>query len=74
MPSIFACLCFTSLLRFPFAALQKPDQGNFGKFQGSGESRFGGYKKRSLFFEDPKMAAQTCSELQARKVGFLFSK
>ena len=37
------------------------------KFQGFGENTFGG-------FEDSKMAAQTCSVVQVRKVGFMSSK
>ena len=50
----------TSLLRIAFAALQKPCQGNFGKFRRSGKSRFGGSEKDMV--------------LQARKFGFLFPK
>ena len=75
MLSIFVFVfTFTSLLCITFAVLQKLFQGNFGKFQRSSKSRFGGFEKRSLIFEDSKMAAQTCSVLQARKVGFLFPK
>ena len=33
------------LLRIAFAAIHKPCQGNFGKFQESGESRFGSSEK-----------------------------
>ena len=44
------CLClhsgtYTSLSRIACAVLQKPCQGNFGKFQRSGQSRFGGSEK-----------------------------
>ena len=50
MPSIFACFpVFTSFLRITFAVLQKPCQGNFGKFQESAESRFGGSEKYLYF-------------------------
>ena len=44
----------SSLLRITFAALQKPCQGYFGKFQGSGESRFGGSEKIRYFLKIPK--------------------
>ena len=51
LPSL---LVFTSLLRFTFAVLQKPCQGNFEKFQGSGESRFSGSEKDRYFLKIPK--------------------
>ena len=44
----------SSLLRITFAALQKPCQGNFWKFQGSGQSRFGGSEKDRYFLKIPK--------------------
>ena len=47
-------LLLTSLLRITFAALQKPCKGNFGKFQGSGESRFSGSEKDRYFLKIPK--------------------
>ena len=50
MPSIFAFTC-TSLLRITFAILQKPCQGNVGKFQGSDESIFGGSGKDRYFLK-----------------------
>ena len=56
VPSIFACLYFTlvpSLLRST-QVLQKPCHGNFGKFQGSGESRFGVPEKDRYFLKIPK--------------------
>ena len=37
-----------------FHSLRKPCQRNFGKFQGSGESRFGGSEKDRYFFKIPK--------------------
>ena len=55
MPSIFACLpVFTSFLRIVFADIQKPCQGNFGKFQESGESRFGSSEKDRYFLKISK--------------------
>ena len=44
----------SSLLRITFAVMQKPCQGNFGKFQESGESRFGGSEKYRYFLKIPK--------------------
>ena len=44
----------TSLLRITLAMLQKPCQRNFGKFQGSGESRFDGSEKDRYFLKIPK--------------------
>ena len=52
MLSIFACLHFT--LTHYIAVLQKPCQGNFEKFQGSGESRFGSSGKDRCFSKIPK--------------------
>ena len=49
LPSL---LVFT--LRITFAALQKQCQGYFGKSQGSGESRFGGFEKDRYFLKIPK--------------------
>ena len=51
LPSL---IVFNSLLRIAFAALQKVCQENFGKFQGSGESRFGGSGKDRYFVKFPK--------------------
>ena len=54
--SISACLYFTlvsSLLR-SMQVLQKPCQGNFGKFQGSRKSRFCGIEKDFYFLKIPK--------------------
>ena len=57
LPSL---LVFSSLLRITFAIklrnikllqLQKPCQGNFGKVQGSGESRLGGSEIDCYFFK-----------------------
>ena len=56
VPSVFACLYFTlvpSLIRST-KVLQKPCQGNFGKFQGSSESRFDGCEKDRYFLKIPK--------------------
>ena len=53
MPSIFVYTS-TSLLGITFAVLQKPCQGNFGKFQGSGESRSGGSEKDRYFLNIQK--------------------
>ena len=47
-------LCLSSLLRITFAALQKACQGNFVKFQGSGQSRFGGSEKDCYFLKIPE--------------------
>ena len=56
VPSIFACLYFTLVrsLLHSMQVLQKPCQGNFGKFQGSGESRFGVSEKDSYFLKITK--------------------
>ena len=53
------CLCLHSALTphfhaLNFAVLQKPCQVNFGKFQRSGESRFGGSEKDRWFLKIPK--------------------
>ena len=69
MTSIFACLHL--FLRLTFVVLQKPCQENFGKFQEFGKSRFGGSIKDRYFLKILKQK-QTCSGLQARKVGLLF--
>ena len=56
VPSTYACLYFTfdpSLLRTK-QVLQKPCQGNFGKFQGSIQSRFGSSKKDRYFLKIAK--------------------
>ena len=45
-------LCFSSVLSYALplqSVFQKPCQGNFVKFQGSGESRFGGSEKDRFF-------------------------
>ena len=42
---LFSLCTYTSLTRITFAVLQKPSQGNFGKFQRSRESIFGGSEK-----------------------------
>ena len=47
-------LVFTSLLCITSAALQKPCDGNFWKFQGSGKSRFGGSGKGCYFVKISK--------------------
>ena len=75
MSSILACLhLFYALHLQPYIyALQKPCQENFGKFQASGESRFGSSEKDRYLLKILKWQ-QTCSGLQARKVGFLFPK
>ena len=56
VPSIFACLYFTLVpsLLHSTQVLQKPCQGNFGKFQGSGESRFGCSEKDHYFMKIPQ--------------------
>ena len=55
MSSIFVIVfTSTSHLRITFAVLQKPCQGNFGKFQRSGESRFGGSEKDREFLKIQK--------------------
>ena len=56
VPSIFASLYFTlvlSLLR-SMQVVQKPCQGNFWRFQGSGESRFCVSEKDRYFLKIPK--------------------
>ena len=50
MPSVFV-FTSTSLLCIKFEVLQKPCQENFGKFQGSGESRFGNSEKDRYFLK-----------------------
>ena len=52
MPSIFVfSLTYISLCRIAFAILQKSCQENFGTFQRSGESRFGGSEKDHYFLK-----------------------
>ena len=41
----------TPFSRITFAVLQKPCQGNFRKFHGSGESRLGGSEKDCYFLK-----------------------
>ena len=56
LPSLlvfFTSLHFTSL-HITLAVLQKPCQRNFGKLQGSGESRFGGSEKDHYFLKIPQ--------------------
>ena len=45
---------FIYMQKNEFHSLRKPCQRNFGKFQGSGESRFGGSEKDRYFFKIPK--------------------
>ena len=45
---------YSSNFNFKFQVLQKPHEGNFGKFQGSGESRLGGSEKDCYFLKIPK--------------------
>ena len=47
-------MCLYSLLHITFTVLQKPCQGNFGKFQGSGESRFYVPTNDRYFLKIPK--------------------
>ena len=55
LASVFR-LCLSSLhsLTVAFAVLQRPCQGNLGKFQGSGERRLGGSEKDRCFLKIPK--------------------
>ena len=59
---------FTSLLRITFAVLQKPCQGNFGKFQGSGWR----FWKRSLFLKIPKCQHKFVRYYNQWKLDFYF--
>ena len=53
-----SCMCLPSLLVPSLLrstqVLQKPCQGNFEKFQGSGKSRFGSSEKDRYFLKIPK--------------------
>ena len=60
-------LVFTSLLRVTFATLQKPCQGNFGKFQGSDESRFDGSLKIVTFWFSAETFMDTIFSLQRQQ-------
>ena len=62
-------LVFTSLLRITFAVLQKPGQGNFGKFQGTGE-RVGlaVLKKDRCFLKIPKWQHKLARDYKRRKL------
>ena len=62
-------LVFTSLLRITFAVLQKPCQGNFGKFQGTGE-RVGlaVLKKDRYFLKIPKWQHKLARDYKRRKL------
>ena len=52
VPSIFVFVFkYTSISRITFAVLRKPCQGNSGKFQRSGESRFGSSEKDRKFLK-----------------------
>ena len=70
MPSIFACLYFTLVSSFLCSTqvLQKPCQGNFGKFQGSGKSRFGGSEKDRCFLKIPKWQHKHVRDYERRKL------
>ena len=72
MPSIFACY-FTLLLRST-QVLQKLYQGNFGKFQGSGKSRFGGSEKDRYFLKIPKWQHKHVRDYKRRKLVSYFLK
>ena len=51
LPSL---LFFTSLLHITFAVLQKPFQGDLGKLQESGGTKFGSSEKNCYFLKSPK--------------------
>ena len=68
--SIFACLYFTLVpsLLSSTQVLQKPCQGNFAKFQGSGKSRFGGSEKDRYFLKIPKWQHKHVRDYKRRKL------
>ena len=67
LPSLSLFSLTLDFQAFTFAVLQKPCQGNFRKFKDLARVNLG-FWKRLLIFEDSKMAAWTCSVLQARKL------
>ena len=65
-------LAFTLFLRITFAVLQKPCQENFGKFQESGESRFGGSEKDRYISKILKSQHKLAWEYKRRNLVFHF--
>ena len=63
---------YTSLSRITFGVLQKPWQGNFRKFQKSGESRFGGSEKDRKFFKIPKGQYELARYYKQWKLAYYF--
>ena len=73
MPSIFACLpVFTSLLHIILVTIQKPFQGNFGKFQESDEGRFSGSEKDIYFLKIPKWQHKLVWDYKRGKLVYYF--
>ena len=48
--------------------MQEPCQGNFGKFQGSGESRFGSSGKDRYFWKIPRWQHKLVRDYKQRKL------
>ena len=74
VPSVFACLYFPLIpsLSRSTQVLQKPCQGNFGKFQGSGQSRFGGSERDRYFFKIPKWQHELVRDYKRGKLVYYF--
>ena len=67
-----SALSYNSLSRIQFTVLQKPCQGNFGTFQRSGESRFGGSIKDRSFLKIPKWQHEHARYYKRGKLLFYF--
>ena len=69
MSSIFVFVfTYTLLSRITFGVLQKPCQGNYGKFQRSGESIFGGSEKDHWSLKIPKWQHELASYYKWEKL------
>ena len=70
MPSIFACCPVFTLIHF--VAIQKPCQGNFGKFQKSDENGFSGSEKDCYFLKIPKWQHKLVRDYKREKLVYYF--
>ena len=65
---VFTSLCLTHYI----VVLRKLCQGNFGKFQGSGESRFSGSENDRYFLKIPKWQQKLDRDYKRGKFVFYF--
>ena len=60
------------LHNYTFAVLEKPCEGNFGKFQEFGESRFGGSEKDHYFLKILKWQHKLVRDYKREKLVYYF--